>query len=92
MAKDTRKKAVALKYKPGVTSAPQVTAKGFGDVAEKIIQIAREHKVPIKEDPDLIETLSKLDLYQEIPPELYHVIAEVLAWVYKVNGRFGKTG
>lgn len=88
-----RKKAVALKYKSGEQSAPSVAAKGAGQIAERIIKIARENNIPIKEDPDLVETLSRLDLYQEIPPELYHVIAEVLAWVYRVNASYeGRTG
>lgn len=86
---DRRKRAVAIKYQPEKKHAPTVAAKGAGVVAEKIIEIAREHGVPLREDPDLVETLSALDLDQEIPPELYHVIAEVLAWVYRVNGGYG---
>lgn len=91
MAKETpRKKAVAIKYKPREDSTPSVVAKGAGEIADKILKIAREHGIPVKEDPDLVETLSKLDLDQEVPPELYHVIAEVLAWVYKINGKYGE--
>ncbi|MBI4666780.1 MAG: EscU/YscU/HrcU family type III secretion system export apparatus switch protein [Nitrospinae bacterium] len=82
-----RKHAVAVKYKPGEQAAPTVVAKGGGEVAEKIIAIAKEHGIPIKEDKDLVEVLSRLDLNSEVPPELYHVIAEVLAWVYRVNGK-----
>ena len=84
-----RKKAVAIKYKAMETGAPIIAAKGAGPIAEKIIEIARENNIPIKEDPDLVETLSQLDLAQEIPPELYQVIAEVLAWVYRINRQFG---
>jgi len=87
--KPKRKRAVALKYTPGAQAAPSVAAKGAGPIAEKIIRIAREHDIPIKEDPDLVETLSQLDLQEEIPPELYHVIAEVLAWVYRMNKGYG---
>ena len=58
-------------------------------MAEKIIKLARENNIPIREDPDLVETLSALDINEEIPPELYHVIAEVLAWVYRVNSKQG---
>ncbi len=83
------KKAVALKYKPLEQSAPKLVAKGAGVIAERILQIAREHNIPIKEDADLVETLSQLDINHEIPPELYHVIAEVLAWVYNVNKEYG---
>ncbi len=87
--KPKKKKAVALKYKSGEQAAPSVAAKGAGEIAEKIIKIARENGIPIKEDSDLVETLSMLDLNKEVPPELYQVIAETLAWVYKVNKKFG---
>lgn len=82
---DTRKKAAAIKYTPGKDSAPKITAKGSGAIAEKILQIAKEHNVPLKEDQQLVEVLSKLDLYQEIPPDLYKAVAEVLAFVYKMT-------
>lgn len=78
-------KAAALKYNAQVNSAPVVKAKGVGKVAEKIIQIARENNIPIKEDPDLVEMLVLLDLEQEIPPELYKVVAEILAFVYSLG-------
>ncbi len=87
--REARKRAVAIKYKTRQQNAPTVAAKGAGLIAEKIIEIARKHDIPIKEDPDLVETLSQLDLNQEIPPELYQVIAEVLAWVYRVNAKYG---
>jgi len=86
---DKKKRAVALKYNTMAQAAPSVVAKGAGEIAERIIKIAKENGIPIKEDPDLVETLSRLDLNREIPAELYHVIAEVLAWVYKVNKQFG---
>ena len=79
------KKAVAVRYKPGEDDAPRVTAKGRSKVAERILELAREHGIPIKEDPDLVEVLSRLDLDQEIPPDLYVVVAEILAFVYKAN-------
>jgi flagellar biosynthesis protein len=60
-------------------------AKGVGTLAERIIQLAREHNIPIKEDPDLVELLVQLDLEQEIPPELYKVVAEILAFVYSLE-------
>lgn len=85
---DKRIKAAALQYKQGVNSAPRIVAKGSGVVAEKILEIAREHNIPLKEDPQLVEVLSTLDLYQEIPPELYKAVAEILAFVYKMT----KTG
>ena len=83
--KDKKKKAVAVKYRPKIDDAPKVIAKGQGKVAEKIIEIAREHQLHIHNDPDLIEVLSQLDINEEIPPDLYIVIAELLAFVYSLN-------
>lgn len=79
------KKAVALKYRPGEDEAPKLAAKGLGRVAEKILAMAREHGIPIKEDPDLVEILARLEIDQEVPPEVYVVVAEVLAFVYRAN-------
>lgn len=87
-----RKGALALKYEPPKDAAPRVVAKGRGAVAEKIIEIARAHDIPIREDKDLLEILSQLDLNQEIPPNLYRVVAEILAWVYRVSGKKGDPG
>ena len=83
--KDKKKKAVAVKYQPKIDDAPKVIAKGQGKVAEKIIEIAKEHRLHIHNDPDLIEVLSQLDINEEIPPELYIVMAELLAFVYSLN-------
>ncbi|MEK5058699.1 EscU/YscU/HrcU family type III secretion system export apparatus switch protein [Paenibacillus shunpengii] len=80
-----RKKAVALKYVPGEAEAPVVVAKGDGRLAESILEKALEHGVPIQEDPALVEVLSKLDLDQQIPPELYQLVAEVLTFVYQAE-------
>ncbi len=86
MEKKTKhKKAAALNYRPEQDDAPRVTAKGKGKLAEKIIEAAREHNIHIHNDPDLIEVLYGLDLNEEIPPELYVVVAELLAFVYSVN-------
>ena len=78
-------KAAALRYKPGVDRAPRVIAKGERKVAEKIIAVAREHHIGIHYDPDLLEALSGLDLFQEIPEDLYVVVAELLAFMYSLN-------
>lgn len=78
-------KAAALKYREGKDSAPKLVAKGQGKVADKIIEIAKAHGIPIQEDRELVEFLSMLDLYQEIPPELYKAVAEILAFVYSLN-------
>jgi flagellar biosynthesis protein len=74
-----------VKYRPKIDDAPKVIAKGQGKVAEKIIEIAKEHHLHIHNDPDLIEVLSQLDINEEIPPDLYIVIAELLAFVYSLN-------
>jgi flagellar biosynthesis protein len=81
-------KAIALRYVPALDRAPKVTAKGSGLLAQKIIELAQKHGIPIKEDPVLIQVLSQLDFYQEIPPSIYVVVAEILAFVYSVNNRW----
>ncbi len=80
-----RERAAALRYVPEKDRAPKVVAKGSGAVAEKIIELARKHGVPVKEDPVLIEILAQLDLFQEIPPAVYSIVAEILAFIYSVN-------
>lgn len=80
-----RKQAVALRYQAGVAEAPTVTAKGKGYIAETILKQAKEHHIPVQEDPSLVEVLGKLDLDQQIPPELYQVVAEILAFVYRLD-------
>lgn len=82
------KKAVALRYEEGGQSAPLMVAKGAGSVAEKLIEIAREHGVPIHQDADLTQILSSLKLYEEIPPETYLLVAEILAFVYRSNQNY----
>ncbi|WP_297456442.1 FlhB-like flagellar biosynthesis protein [Persephonella sp.] len=88
MAED--KKAVALKYERGKDNAPRVIAKGKGHIGEKIIQIAKEHNIPIKEDPVLVEALSQIEINQEIPPELYKAVAEILAFIYRQTKKIEK--
>jgi flagellar biosynthesis protein len=80
-------KAVALKYDQKKDRAPKVTAKGRGEIAKKIIEVAQAHNVPLYEDKNLIQILEALDLETEIPPELYRAVAEVLAFIYKLNGK-----
>ncbi len=62
-----------------------MTAKGEGIIAQKIIDIAEQHDVPVKKDPDLVEVLAGLDISQEIPKEAYVAVAELLAFVYTIN-------
>jgi len=79
--------AVALKYELGQMPAPQVVAKGADLVAERIKEIAREHRVPIVENPPLARALYKVEPGEFIPAELYQAVAEVLAYVYKLKGK-----
>jgi len=78
-------RAVALHYDG--SNAPQVTAKGSGNVAEEIIALAREHGVPLHEDRDLVALLGQLELGDEIPRELYLAVAEVIAFAYLLKGK-----
>ena len=79
------RKAVALRYLPGKDKAPKVTAKGAGKLAERIVDLAKQHGIPIQEDPALVQILAQLDFHQEIPPSIYLVVAEILAFVYSMN-------
>jgi flagellar biosynthesis protein len=84
---DPKKRAVALKYEPGGSTAPTVVAKGRGAIADKILELARANNVAVREDPALVTVLSKLDIDQEIPPQLYTAVAAILAFLYKANQR-----
>lgn len=85
MKKNKDKKAVALRYDPSQESVPKVIAKGSGRIAENIIELAQEHGIPVKSDPDLVEVLSTLKINEEIPSSLYIAVAELLAFVYSLN-------
>jgi flagellar biosynthesis protein len=79
-----RSLAVALKYAGGET-APMVVARGRGLIADEIIARAREHGVYVHESPALVALLAQVDLDHYIPPQLYLAVAELLAWLYKVE-------
>lgn len=83
------KRAVALQY-DGL-GAPRLTAKGNAEIAERIMEVATEHGIPIHEDPELAAALAHLDLGDEIPEILYLAIAEVLAFVYDLDTLRNKT-
>jgi flagellar biosynthesis protein len=85
-----RSLAVALKYAPG-DAAPQVVAKGRGLVAQEIIARAKEHGVFVHESPELVTLLSQVDLDDHIPPALYIAVAELLAWLYRMEQGDGNT-
>ncbi|MDT8897673.1 MAG: EscU/YscU/HrcU family type III secretion system export apparatus switch protein [Thermanaerothrix sp.] len=78
--------AVALGYDPEQEAAPRVLAAGRGVVAEKIIAVAQENQIPVVEDQALVEALASVDIGAMIPVELYAVVAEVLAYVYRLRG------
>ena len=82
------KSAISLQYQKGINSAPKITAKGEGWVAEKIIEIAQERNIPIRKDKDLLNLLSEIDVGREVPESLYKVVAELLAWVYQLNKNY----
>lgn len=78
--KNKIKQAVALEYDPS-DDAPRVIASGRGVLAEKIIEKAKESNVPLHRDDKLADTLSRLEIGEMIPPELYEVVAEILIFV-----------
>jgi flagellar biosynthesis protein len=86
----SRQRAAALEYLPGKDNAPRVVANGSGKVAEKIIALAKDHNVPIYEDPTLAAALATVNLDEEIPPELYLVVAEVMAYIYRISNKTRK--
>lgn len=83
------KKAVALRYERGKDNAPRVTAKGQGWLAEQILQRVGEDTV-VWQDAALVEVLYQLDLQQEIPEHLYQAVAEILAFVYRLDKKRGE--
>ncbi len=81
-------KAAALSYDDKKDMAPRVVAKGQGLIAQHIKELASLHNIPIREDEVLLDYLMALDLNTEIPPELYQVVAEILAFIYRVDQRY----
>ena len=87
------KRAAALRYdRAGGAGAPKVVASGRRLVAERILEEARKAGVPVREDAALVEALSALELGTEIGEELYAVVAEALAWAYKLDRRAAAVG
>ena len=84
MSENKKKTAVALQYNVG-EEAPKIIASGKGILAEKILDKAKESDIPVYEDEKLADTLSKLDIGDMIPPELYGVVAEILVFVDKMD-------
>ncbi|HWI47858.1 MAG TPA: EscU/YscU/HrcU family type III secretion system export apparatus switch protein [Rummeliibacillus sp.] len=83
--KQTRKEAVALSFNSMNSDAPKVIAKGRGQIAENILEQAEIHNIPIQEDASLVQLLGQLDLNESIPEELYQAVAEVFAFIYRLD-------
>jgi flagellar biosynthesis protein len=86
MPDEKRRRATALRYTDG-SDAPEVVATGAGEIAKRILAAAEEAGVPVRTDPALVEALSKLDVGQAIPPELYIAVAEALVWAYGLDAK-----
>jgi len=83
---DRRPSAVAIAYDTS-DAAPRVVAKGYGTVAENIMRTAQDHGLYVHESPELVGLLMQVDLDKHIPPELYLAVAQLLAWLYKLEAR-----
>ena len=81
---DSAREAIALAYRQ-TDAAPRVVAKGKGMVAEQIIAKAKEHGVYVHESPELVALLTQVDIDEHIPPQLYMAVAELLAWLYRIE-------
>lgn len=87
------KEAVALRYDRNKEEAPRVVAKGKGFVAEQLLAIAQKNAVPVYQNQTVTQLLMAVELDREIPPELYQAVANILAYIYRLDGRAGeKTG
>jgi flagellar biosynthesis protein len=81
------RRASALRYEG--TGAPKVTASGQGLIADRIVEVARENGIPIRQDPALAQALAALELEEEIPRDLYTAVAEAIAWAYTLDAKAG---
>jgi flagellar biosynthesis protein len=82
---EKRLRVAALRYDAPTDRAPKLVARGEGHVAERILAMAREHGIPVHEDRELVDVLSALDLEDDIPLEVYQVVAEILAFLYRAH-------
>lgn len=87
--KEKTKQVAALKYNQGTNVAPEIVALGSGEIAEKIIEKAKENYIPIYENAELASTLNQFKIGDEIPPELYEVVAEILVFVSSMDKKYG---
>lgn len=88
--KSLKNKAVALKYREEHNNAPKVIAKGKGVTANKILEVGKEKDITVYEDKNLIDDLLKLELNEEIPPELYEAVSEIILFVYSLDKKKGE--
>ena len=88
MPRPPRPSAIALRYQPQapfLDAAPRLVAKGEGLLAERILQLARQHGIPVERDPDLLAALQPLEVNRMVPPELFKAVAVMLAALYRAN-------
>ena len=83
--REQRPAAAALTYDPVKPEPPQIVAVGRGHIADEIVRVAKEHGIPLHEDPGLVQALAALDVSEYIPRELYAVVAEILSYVFRVD-------
>ncbi|NLD48436.1 MAG: flagellar biogenesis protein [Clostridiaceae bacterium] len=87
--KEKIKQVAALKYSPDNNDAPQIIGLGKGETAEKILEIAKERNIPVYKNEELAQTLNTLNIGEEIPPELYEIVAEILVFIGNLDNRLG---
>ncbi|WP_017753739.1 FlhB-like flagellar biosynthesis protein [Calidifontibacillus oryziterrae] len=80
-----RKQAVALSYNQSKDYAPKIVAKGRGEIADNILEKAKQFNIPIQEDPSLVQLLGQLEINETIPEELYQAVAEIFAFLYRLD-------
>ena len=87
MSDKQMRKAAAIKYDQAQSMAPRIVAKGKGHIADQIVRVAQENDIPLHEDRNLANILEAMELETEIPAELYRAVAEVLVFIYRLNGK-----
>ncbi len=85
MSADKRLKAAALKYDSQKNLSPELLAKGHGEIAQKILSLAKEHDIAVFQNKALVDSLLDLDIHDEIPPKLYKAVAELFSWLMQVE-------
>jgi len=82
---DARRRAIAMAYSGERTDAPRVVAKGYGDVADRIIELGHQEGIFVHDSPELVSLLMQVDLDARIPESLYQVVAELLVWIGQID-------